>query len=983
MILRIFLSTSTLYQDRAHADVHKHHHRFKKEMASSRHVQTQDLSELRIVLLGGRRTGKSSAGNTILGREEFVTEGRTVQCVKRQREVAGRQVTVVDTPGWWKSWSVENTPEADKLEIVHSVSLCPPGPCALLIVLRIDASFTETERRSVEEHLELLSGTVWRHTIVLFTRGDRLGDRTIEQHIEAEGEALRWLVGKCGNRYHVLNNQKRGDVTQVTELLEKVEEMVAGNSGRHYEIERMIIEKVEEKKRSMEERAKQRMMKLENQRKTLGALFKEQTQDLSELRIVLLGGRWTGKSSAGNTILGREEFVTEGRTVQCVKRQREVAGRQVTVVDTPGWWINWSVENTPEADKQEIVHSVSLCPPGPCALFIVLNVDASFTETDRRSVEGHLDLLSGTVWRHTIVLFTRGDWLGDRTIEQHIEAEGEALRWLVGKCGNRYHVLNNEKRGDVTQVTELLEKVEEMVAGNSGCHFEIDRMIIEKAEEKKKSVEERAKQRMMKVENQRKTLRALFKEQTQDLSELRIVLLGGRWTGKSSAGNTILGREEFVTEGRTVQCVKRQREVAGRQVTVVDTPGWWMNWSVESSLEADKQEIVHSVSLCPPGPCALFIVLRVDASFTETDRRSVEGHLELLSGTVWRHTIVLFTCGDWLGDRTIEQHIEAEGEALRWLVGKCGNRYHVLNNEKRGDVTQVTELLEKVEEMVAGNSGRHFTVGEREDSWEQLLERARIRKEIKQQPEEKWSRRKEKLIEMMSLLEGDTQTDQPSRRKRSSISTPPYFSGESSSPSESGSSVLDGELGYQMVSREESMRMEKYKARSSSSRYGLRTSAFAAPSEARYSELYGELGHQLASRKVLEWMEKNKARSSSSDCGTWTSAFAAPSETQYSVLYGELGHQESMQMEKYKARSSPSHYGPRTSAFAAPSEARYSVLDGELGHQLVHRKKSMQMEKYKARSSSSHYGPRRDRLQTGPAGSLPRGPWGAGGPWGP
>ncbi|XP_072561338.1 GTPase IMAP family member 8-like [Paramormyrops kingsleyae] len=752
-------------------------------MASSKDEQTQDLSELRIVLLGGRWTGKSSAGNTILGREEFVTGGRTAQCVKRQREVAGRQVTVVDTPGWWKDWSVENTSELDKQEIVHSVSLCPPGPCALFIVLNVDASFTETHRRSVEEHLELLSGTVWRHTIVLFTKGDWLGDRTIEKHIEAEGEALRWLVGKCGNRYHVLNNEKRGDVPQVTELLEKVEEMVAGNSGCHYEIDRMIIEKVEEKKRSVEEKANQRMMKVENQRKTLRALFKEQTQDLSELSIVLLGGRWTGKSLAGNTILGREEFVTEGRTIQCVKRQREVAGRQVTVVDTPGWWKSWSVEETPEADKQEIVHSVSLCPPGPCALFIVLNVDASFTETERRSVEEHLELLSGTVWRHTIVLFTRGDWLGDRTIEQHIEAEGEALRWLVGKCGNRYHVLNKQKRGDVTQVTELLEKVEEMVTGNSGCHYEIDRMIIEKVEEKKRSVEERAKRRMMKVENQRKTLRALFKAQTQDLSELRIVLLGGRWTGKSSAGNTILGREEFVTKRRTAQCVKRQREVAGRQVTVVDTPGWWKNWSVENTSELDKQEIVHSVSLCPPGPCALFIVLNVDASFTDTRRRSVEEHLDLLSGTVWRHTIVLFTWGDWLGDRTIEQHIEAEGEALQWLVGKCGNRYHVLNNEKRGDVTQVTELLEKVEEMVAGNRGRHFTVGERMESWGQLVERAGISKHTKQQFEEEWSRREEELIEMMSLLVGDTQTDEPPRRRRRSISTPPYCIGLSTTPS--------------------------------------------------------------------------------------------------------------------------------------------------------------------------------------------------------
>ena len=58
---------------------------------------------------------------------------------------------------------------------------------------------------------------------------------------------------------------------------------------------------------------------------------------LSEVRIVLLGHRYAGKSSSGITILGREEFHTVRRTAQCVKRQGEVAGRQVTVVKAPGW----------------------------------------------------------------------------------------------------------------------------------------------------------------------------------------------------------------------------------------------------------------------------------------------------------------------------------------------------------------------------------------------------------------------------------------------------------------------------------------------------------------------------------------------------------------------------------------------------------------------------------------------------------------------
>ncbi|XP_051910921.1 GTPase IMAP family member 4 isoform X1 [Hippocampus zosterae] len=187
---------------------------------------------------------------------------------------------------------------------------------------------------------------------------------------------------------------------------------------------------------------------------------------LSPLRLVVLGWRWPGKSLTANTILGREEFRLERAAEFCVTRHTEVAGRPVTVVDTPGWY---SSQDTPLSYKKEIARGATLCPPGPHAFLLVIPV-GMFTEVDRARIEEHVGLFGERVWRHVLVVFTWAEVLRTISLERYIRREGADLQRVLEKCRRRYMLINNCVFEEQTQVGRLMERVDRIVAEEGG-HF--------------------------------------------------------------------------------------------------------------------------------------------------------------------------------------------------------------------------------------------------------------------------------------------------------------------------------------------------------------------------------------------------------------------------------------------------------------------------------------------------------------------------------
>lgn len=190
--------------------------------------------------------------------------------------------------------------------------------------------------------------------------------------------------------------------------------------------------------------------------------------------------------------------------------------------------------------------------------------------------------------------------------------------------------------------------------------------------------------------------------------ELRLLLLGWKGVGKSSVGNSILGRRYFESGQETDLCLRRQALVSGRRVTIVDTPGW--DWfSVRRTPKRIRQESQRGAALLRPGPHTLLLVLPVVSSLTARKRRTLLSHIETLFGDgACLHTMVLFSCGDWLGRTPIEEHILRGGRELQRLLEYCGNYYHVLDSKTPGKDRSVSVLLDKIEEMIRENGDKAF-----------------------------------------------------------------------------------------------------------------------------------------------------------------------------------------------------------------------------------------------------------------------------------